>query len=180
MNLSLVPDLTMRGAPSPFAPPRALTVGRLAGLVCDVAADPDRWWHLVRLDGVPVPLDGGLWLSAWPPGHRADPGADVLVVLAGELVAAGRPVRAGRVQVHGAGRPRELANPGPGYAVTLHATIASAVAAPARRTPGAQGAETGEYDGHRVRPAGEMDRGDAQEQGRGDGGPRLEPMPVHA
>jgi hypothetical protein len=131
LNLSLVPDLTMRGAPSPYAPPPALTVGRIAGRVRELAARPDRWWHLVRFDGVPVCLDGGLWLSAWPPGHRADPGADILIVLAGELTertitaqgVARRAVRAGRVRVHGAEHPRELANPGPGYAITLHATI---------------------------------------------------------
>lgn len=129
MDLSLIPDLTMRGAPSPYALPPARTVGRLAALVRDLAARPDRWWHLVRFDGVPVPLDGGLWLSAWPPGRRRALTADVLIVLAGELARPGAgPVRAGRVHVHGRShgqshggrRPRELANPGPGFAITAH------------------------------------------------------------
>lgn len=174
LNLSLVPDLTMRGAPSPYAPPPARTVGRLAGLVSEVAASPDRWWHLVRFDGVPVCLDGGLRLSVWPPGHRADPGADVLLVLAGELTAGTRAVRAGRVHVRGGGRPWELTNPGPGYAIALHATVS---AAPGDRR---RDAEAGEDGGHRVRRAGDMDHGDAREQRGGRHRPRLEAMPVHA
>jgi hypothetical protein len=175
LNLSLVPDLTMRGAPSPYAPPPARTVGRLAGLIAEIAAAPDRWWHLVRFDGVPVRLDDGVWLAAWPPDHRAAPGADVLIVLAGELTAAARAVRAGRVHVRGGGRPWELTNPGPGYAITLHATVSAG-----DRPAHAQEAEAGEDGGQRVRPAGEMDHGDAQEQGGGEHGPRLEAMPVHA
>lgn len=175
MNLSLVPDLTMRGAPSPYAPPPARTVGRLAGLIAEVAASPGRWWHLVRFDGVPVRLEDGVWLSAWPPGHRAAPGADVLIVLAGELTAGPRAVRAGRVHVRGGGRPWDLTNPGPGYAITLHATISAG-----DRPDHAQDAETGEDGGHRVGSAGEVNRGDAKEQGRGDDRRGIEAMPVHA
>lgn len=134
MNLSVIPDLTMQGDAGPHAPARALTVGRLAGLVREVAARPGDWWHLVRFDGVPVPVplaaECELWLSAWPPGRRAVPGAGVLAVLAGELAertitgqgVAERTLRANRVQVYAGGHPRELVNPGPAYAISLHAT----------------------------------------------------------
>ena len=49
-------------------------------------------------------------------------------MLAGELTerringlgGAERTLRANRVQVYGGGNPRELVNPGPGYAISLH------------------------------------------------------------
>ena len=128
MNFSVIPDLTMQSDTAV----RGVTVGRLAGLVREVAARPSYWWHLARFDGTPVPVAAAneLWLSAWPPGHRADPGAAVLTVLAGELLeqtitpqgVAERTLRANRIRVYGSGNPRELVNPGPGYALSLHAT----------------------------------------------------------
>jgi hypothetical protein len=153
-DLSGIPDLTMQGDADLYADlyadarpgspagaeaaARTPTVGRLAGLVRQVAGRPAHWWHLVHFDGVPapvpVPVPGAerceLWLSAWPPGHRADRRADVLAVLAGELAertitpqgVAERVLRANRVRVYGGGRPRELVNPGPSYAISLHAT----------------------------------------------------------
>lgn len=132
MNLSVIPDLTMQGSDSPYATRPAVTVGRLAGLVRELAARPGDWWHLARFDGVPVRLPGEpeILLYGWPPGHRAAPAADVLAVLAGELSertitdqgVAERAVRANRIRVYGAGHQRELVNPGPAYAVSLHAT----------------------------------------------------------
>jgi hypothetical protein len=130
MNFSVIPDITMQGAAPERA--RALTVGDLAALVRDVAAHPAYWWRLARFDGEPVPVAAAhdLWLTAWPPGHRADPGAIVLAVLAGELSertisdqgVAERTLRADRIRVYGSGDPRELLNQGTGYALTLHAT----------------------------------------------------------
>lgn len=147
VNLSGIPDLTMQGDADLYAEPStgpydarpgtgSLTVGRLAALVRQVASRPGAWWHLVRFDGAPVavpppvPASCELWLSAWPPGHRADPHAGVLAVLAGELAeraltaegVAERTLRANRVRVYGADRPRELVNPGPSFAISLHAT----------------------------------------------------------
>jgi hypothetical protein len=128
MNFSVIPDITMQSD----AAVRGLTVGNLAGLVREVAARPAYWWHLARFDGTPVPVAAAseLWLSAWPPGHRADLGAVVLTVLAGELLeqtitgqgVAERTLRANRIRVYGTDNPRELVNPGPGYALSLHAT----------------------------------------------------------
>lgn len=130
MNFSVIPDITLQGD----APERAhaLTIGNLAAVVRDVAARPACWWHLARFDGEPVlvPAAHDLWLKAWPPGHRGDPGAAVLAVLAGELSertitdqgVAERTLRANRVRVYGSGDPRELLNQGPGYALSLHAT----------------------------------------------------------
>jgi hypothetical protein len=131
MNFSAVPDITLQGSAV-----TAVTVGRLAGLVREVAARPAGWWHLVRFDGAPAPVavpspDGRpLWLWTWPPGHRAAPDADVLAILAGELSertitgqgVAERTLRANRIRVYGADHPRELVNLGPGYALSLHAS----------------------------------------------------------
>jgi hypothetical protein len=128
MNFSAIPDLTMQSHDAVAG----VTVGQLAGVVREMAARPAYWWHLARFDGTPVPLAAAreLWLSAWSPGHRADPGAAVLAVVAGELVertitdqgVAERTLRANRIRVYGANHPRELVNPGPGFALTLHAT----------------------------------------------------------
>jgi hypothetical protein len=131
MNFSAIPDLTMQGHEAVDG----LTVGRLAGIVREIAARPAYWWNLARFDGTPVLIAAAsdLWLSAWPPGHRADPRAAVLTVLAGELSertitdqgVAERTLRANRIRVYGADHPRELVNLGPGYALSLHANHAS-------------------------------------------------------
>ncbi|MDL4776193.1 MULTISPECIES: cysteine dioxygenase [Thermomonosporaceae] len=143
MNLDMVPDLTMRGQDDPHGrvlrrrPP---TVGQLAARVHALAARPGDWWHRVTFDAaapVRVPLGGadgtGLWLTVWPPGHRTGlhghAGAVVSAVIVGELAevtlasdgVAGRALRANRVRVHGGGHTHELTNPGPSYAITLHA-----------------------------------------------------------
>ncbi|WP_433176234.1 cysteine dioxygenase [Actinoallomurus sp. CA-150999] len=133
MNLSVIPDLTMQGEASPYAARPTVTIGRLAGLVRELAARPGDWWNLARFDGTPVRLPGEqeIWLYAWAPGHRAAPTADVLAVLAGELSertitdqgVAERALRANRVRVYGGEHPRELVNLGPGYALSLHATV---------------------------------------------------------
>jgi hypothetical protein len=132
MNFSVIPDITMQARPERTG---TLTIGRLAGVVREMAARPEYWWHLARFDGTPVPVAvaNDLWLSAWPPGHRAVPaGPGVLAVLAGELSertitdqgVAERTLRANRIRVYGADNPRELVNLGPGYALSLHATTA--------------------------------------------------------
>lgn len=133
MDLSVIPDLTLQGAASPYAADRSVTVGRLAGALRALSARPGDWWPLARFDGVPVRLPGehALWLTAWAPGRRGAPVADVLTVLAGELTertltgrgVAERTLRANRVRVYGGADPHELVNPGPGYALSLHATV---------------------------------------------------------
>ncbi|GAA4144461.1 cysteine dioxygenase [Actinomadura keratinilytica] len=148
MNLDMVPDLSMRGQDDPHGraiTPRPPTVGQLAARVGALAARPAEWWHLVRFEPgrpVRVPLDGGddgvqLWLTTWPPGHRTDvhdhDGVEVSTVLAGELAEVSisadgvteRPLRANRVRVRGSARTHELTNPGPAYAISLHAGLAS-------------------------------------------------------
>lgn len=136
-----------RGAAT--TPQRPMTVGQLAAHVTELAARPRDWWHLVRLDpmgpqhvrlagvGADAAPQAEVWLVTWPPGYRTDvhdhegPAASTAVsmVIAGELAevkiaadgVAERPLRANRVQVHGGDRTHQLANPGPAYAVTLHA-----------------------------------------------------------
>ncbi|MBA9001210.1 cysteine dioxygenase [Thermomonospora cellulosilytica] len=143
MNLDTIPDITMRGQDDPHGLVTAATptVGQLAARIRELAGRPDTWWHLVRLDPARpdrvVLEDGGVrvWLTTWPPGHRTDVhdhgGTQVSTVIAGELteivIAADgvteRPLRANRIRVHGGGRTHEITNPGPAYAITLHAQI---------------------------------------------------------
>ncbi|WP_307797108.1 cysteine dioxygenase [Actinomadura barringtoniae] len=123
---------------------RPPTVGQLASRIHALAARPGEWWHLVRFEPggpVRVPLDSvdgiQLWLTTWPPGHRTDvhdhAGTEVSTVIAGEMaevriaadgVTEWRASRANRVRVHGGGHTHELTNPGPAYAITLHANLA--------------------------------------------------------
>lgn len=132
MDLSVIPDLTQQGDASPYAADRTVTVGRLAGLVRALSARPRDWWPLARFDGVPVRVPGAhpLWLTAWAPGQHAAPVADVIAMLAGELSertisgqgASERTLRPGRVRVYGGADHHELVNPGPAYALSLHAS----------------------------------------------------------
>jgi hypothetical protein len=134
MNFSVIPDITMQ---SHHDLAGGSTIGRLAGVVREVASRPAYWWHLARFDGTPVPVAAAddLWLSAWPPGHRGVPaGPGVLAVLAGELSertitgqgVAERTLRANRIRVYGTTGPRELVNLGPAYALSLHAATVPA------------------------------------------------------
>ncbi|MEU5883709.1 cysteine dioxygenase [Spirillospora sp. NPDC047279] len=145
MNLDMVPDITMRGQDDPHgrATSRRPTVGQLATRIHELAARPGDWWHLARFEDGPVrvrleAVDGiQPWLITWPPGHRTNvhdhAGTEVSTVIAGELAevritsdgVSERPLRANRVRVHGGGRTHELTNPGPAYAITLHADLAS-------------------------------------------------------
>jgi len=138
VDLSVVPDLTMRGQDDPHeraiaaGPP---TIGQLAARVRDLAGRPDEWWRLVRFDAdrpLDVPLDDATWplpcrLTTWPPGHGGTVHGGVSTLVAGELAVVTitergvteRPLRANRIRVHGG--PQALTNPGPAFAVSLHA-----------------------------------------------------------
>lgn len=142
MKIDIVPDITMRGQADPYgraAAPRQATVGQLATGLLDLAGRRADWEALIRYDPTRpsrVHIDTGRWLITWPPGHRAGlpagPGAEVSALVAGELIevtigpdgVTERPMRTGRIRVHGAGAAddtRELHNPGATYAITLHA-----------------------------------------------------------
>jgi hypothetical protein len=133
--------------------PRAPTIGQLAAQLWDLAGRPADWWHLitfnpaepscVRLEGESAgrvegrPPGVAVWLTTWPPGYRTDvhdhSDTEVSTMVAGELVevtmsadgVAERPLRTNRVRVHGGGHTHELHNPGPSYAITLHASTPS-------------------------------------------------------
>ncbi|MFD0685525.1 cysteine dioxygenase [Actinomadura fibrosa] len=141
----MVPDLTMRGQDDPHGRAtiaRQPTVGQLAARLGELAARPAGWWRLVGFDAVPVKilldeLDGvRVWLTTWPPGHRTrvhdHTGTAVSTLIAGELAevviasdgVTERPLRANRVRVHGS-RTHAFSNPGPAFAVSLHADLAS-------------------------------------------------------
>ena len=112
-----------QGAEEP--PPRTNTVGRRAAELGELAAAPQRWWDLVRFDPdgplrIPVPGAAGTWLLVLPPGTVTHCDCRYATPLAGQAAEAGRPLRAGRVRVHG-GRSRHSARgAGHGYSVSLH------------------------------------------------------------
>jgi hypothetical protein len=155
LDISAAPELAqlawMPASPPPFGSlggeTARVTAGHLAGLVRAVAADPARWWHLVRFDSrcpVHLRLDTApgceLWLVTTQPGYCGassdhGPRCEVMTVVAGELAertitAAGaadhRPMRPNRVRVRGRAYLHETVNPGTCYAVSLcaHATAA--------------------------------------------------------
>ncbi|XRQ05967.1 cysteine dioxygenase [Actinomadura welshii] len=125
------------------------TVGQLAARIRDLAGRPGEWWRLARFDTerpVHVRLDDEVWLTTWPPGHGGPVHGQVSTLVAGELAEVAitesgvteRPLRANRVRVHGSsshgssshgssshgvrgGSPNALTNPGPAFAVSLHA-----------------------------------------------------------
>jgi hypothetical protein len=140
-DLSVAPEIALLAAPlvpTQTDAPAPSTDGRLAGDLADLAAAPQRWWDLVRFDAggpvrIPVPGAPGAWLLVAPPGATADCDCGQAIALAGEAVetsgpgAAGtaRPLRPGRVLVHGSRAPHRLLTAGHGYSVTLHAAVAT-------------------------------------------------------
>ena len=144
-DLSVAPEIALLAAPlvatqagAQTDAPKPRTDGRLAGDLADLAAAPQRWWDLVRFDPdgplrIPVPGAPGAWLLVVPPGMTADCDCDQATALAGEAVettgkvgtGTARPLRPGRVLVHGTRAPHRLLTAGHGYSVTLHATAAA-------------------------------------------------------
>ena len=148
-DLSVAPEIAQLAGPFVPARPVAAhrTDGRIAGDLADLAATPQRWWDLVRFDSgapvrIPLPQLPGTWLLVMPPGTTTDCDCTQATALAGEAVEltrvgalngartvgdgrtgtdeASRPLRPGRVRVHGTRVPHRLRAVGPGYSVTLH------------------------------------------------------------
>ena len=137
-DLSVAPEIAQLAAPllpveQDVSSPR--TDGRIAGDLAALAAAPQRWWDLVRFDPagpvrIPVPGAPGAWLLVLPPDTAADCDCAQATALAGEAVelaaadetgsGAARPLRPGRVRVHGTPAPHRLRTAGHGYSVTLH------------------------------------------------------------
>jgi hypothetical protein len=138
-DLSVAPEIALLAAPLVPAQtdaPAPCTDGRLAGDLAGLAAAPQRWWDLVRFDAggpvrIPVPGAPGAWLLVAPAGATADCDCGQATALAGEAVEAAdglsRPLRPGRVRVHGTQAPHRLRTAGHGYSVTLHATAGRAL-----------------------------------------------------
>jgi hypothetical protein len=146
-DLSVAPEIAQLAAaliPATQDPAAPRTDGRIAADLADLAAVPQRWWDLVRFDTdrplrIPVPGAPGAWLLVLPPGAAADCDCHQATALAGEAVEteggrpreggapdSGRPLRPGRVRVHGTGSPHRLRSAGHGYSVSLHAAVAPA------------------------------------------------------
>jgi len=140
-DLSVAPEIALLAAPlvpTQTDAPAPSTDGRLAGDLAGLAAAPQRWWDLVRFDAggpvrIPVPGAPGAWLLVAPPGATADCDCGQATALAGEAVetsgpgatGTARPLRPGRVLVHGSRAPHRLITAGHGYSVTLHAAVAT-------------------------------------------------------
>jgi hypothetical protein len=143
-DLSVAPEIAQLATgfiPAEQDPAAPRTDGRIAGDLADLAAVPQRWWDLVRFDQdrplrIPVPGAPGAWLFVLPPGSATDCDCRQATALAGEAVETGggetrgawstapaRPLRPGRVRVHGTGSWHRLRSVGHGYSVSLHATV---------------------------------------------------------
>jgi hypothetical protein len=67
-------------------------------------------------------VEAAAGIAGGPPRANPEPpGADQTSAHQPSAAPAGRPLRPGRVRVHGAGLPHRLRAVGPGYSVTLHA-----------------------------------------------------------
>ena len=135
-DLSVAPEIAQLAAP--LLPVQQVVIaprtdGRIAGDLAALASAPQRWWDLVRFDPagpvrIPVPGAPGAWLLVLPPGTEADCDCAQATALAGEAAelpaggagSAERPLRPGRVLVHGSTAPHRLRTAGHGYSVTLH------------------------------------------------------------
>lgn len=136
-DLSVAPEIARLA--DPFVPGQHAAVprtdGRIAGDLAALAATPQRWWDLVRFghDGpirIPLPDAPGAWLLVLPPGAATDCDCQQATALAGEAVETvgnndsaptpPRPLRPGRVRVHGTRTVHRVHTAGPGYSVTLH------------------------------------------------------------
>jgi hypothetical protein len=141
-DLSVAPEIAQLAAPLAAAPspsparpgaaPR--TEGRAAAGLAELGGAPQRWWDLVRFDPrgplrIPLPGEAGAWLLVLPPDTVTDCDCRYATLLAGAAAeAAGpgpappapRPLRPGRVLVHGGAAPHRVAGAGHGYSVTLH------------------------------------------------------------
>ena len=139
-DFSVAPEIARLAAPLvPAQPetPNPRTDGRVAADLADLAAAPQRWWDLVRFNSdapvrIALPDVPGTWLLVLPPGVTTDCDCQQATALAGEAVetaiaaaapgerASTRPLRPGRVRVHGTSAPHRLRTAGPGYSVTMH------------------------------------------------------------
>lgn len=111
--------------PRPPAAAAPATAGRRAGDLAFLAGAPQLWWDLVRFDErapvrVPVPGASGTWLLVVPPGFVTDCDCRYATLVAGEAAEDGRPLRSGRVLLHGAAGPHRVSGAAHGYSVTLH------------------------------------------------------------
>lgn len=148
-DLSVAPEIAQLATgfiPAGQDPAAPRTDGRIAGDLADLAAVPQRWWDLVRFDQdrplrIPVPDAPGAWLFILPPGSAIDCDCRQATALAGEAVETSgaatsgaatsgnaptdpaRPLRPGRVRVHGTGSLHRLRSVGHGFSVSLHATV---------------------------------------------------------
>lgn len=118
------PLVSLGPGPLPVGPPAPVTAGRRAAELTRLAASPQAWWDLVRFDPssvvrVPVPGPPGAWLLVIPPGGLTYCDCRYATVVAGEAAEDGRPLRPGRVLVHGGGG-HGMRGSDHGYAVSLH------------------------------------------------------------
>jgi hypothetical protein len=127
-DFSVAPEIAQLAAPfvpPPQGGPVPATAGRHAAALTRLAAAPERWWDLVRFDPdepVKVPVPGATtsaWLLVVPPGTAVDCDCAYATLIAGEAAEDGRPLRPGRVLLHGGGA-HHVTGAEHGYSVSLH------------------------------------------------------------
>ncbi|HSZ38326.1 MAG TPA: hypothetical protein VK817_00045 [Trebonia sp.] len=151
-DFSVAPEIAQLAAPLMPAllpgqagpPDRPRTAGRRAGELTDLAAAPERWWDQVRFDPsgparIAIPGAGGAWLLVVPPGAAAECDCAYATLIAGEATEDGRPLRPGRVLLHGVGQhgvgqhgvgAHRVLGAGHGYSVSLHSLSITFVVTP--------------------------------------------------
>ncbi|MBO0820541.1 MAG: hypothetical protein J2P26_06785 [Nocardiopsaceae bacterium] len=141
-DFSVAPEiaqLAVAFVPPMAGPPAPATAGRRAAELTRLAAAPQEWWDLVRFDpgavvrvAIPAaPAAPRAWLLITPPGAVTSCDCGLATLLAGEAAEDGRPLRPGRVLLHGASEHgygsgghgsghHRLRGSAHGYAVSLH------------------------------------------------------------
>lgn len=142
-DLSAAPEIAQLAAPLAVPVVRPATLGTLAAEIASLAAEPQRWWDLVRFDpAMPLRIEvgAGAWLLVIPPGGAAEGcRCGLATLIAGEAseTAGGRqvPLRPGRTVVHGSRGNHLVLGSAHNYSVSLHFSFAERVLIPPPESP---------------------------------------------
>lgn len=142
-DLSAAPEIAQLAAPPAVPVAMPATLGTRAAELASLAAEPQRWWDLVRFDPAQplrIEVGGAAWLLVIPPGGAvAGCRCGLATLIAGEVseAAAGRqvPLRPGRTVVHGSAENHLVLGSAHNYSVSLHFSCAERVLIPPPESP---------------------------------------------